>query len=319
MFFKNLTYYRLPKGWLKTAGTLEDILATKPLVPPTGMSVISFGWVPVGPSDEIVYGLEKHLLIALGIEKKMLPSSVVNREVEKRKTDFEKARGFAPGRKMVRELKEQVISELLPKAFTTVSAVRAWLDMEKGIIVVDTSSAGKAEELISRLRETLNEEFAVTMFEPQVSPSSAMTTWLATGQAPAGFAIAEESELVSTDAAKSTVRYLRHDLTGQGDIEKHIREGKQVTKLALQTNNGVTFILTDKLQIKKVTLPVGEEDGEDTKVTENQFDADFTLMTGMLRPLISGLNEAVEVQEPDDAPASADSAEEEQAEVEEAE
>ena len=85
MFFKNLQIYRLAAGWAMSPGGLEEELAKQPLQACSGINLQSSGWVP--PREAmLVESYQKHLLIALGVEQKLLPSSVVSESARTRAT-----------------------------------------------------------------------------------------------------------------------------------------------------------------------------------------------------------------------------------------
>ncbi|HSW11960.1 MAG TPA: recombination-associated protein RdgC [Solimonas sp.] len=293
MWFKNLQVYRLPPGWAMAPGELEAELARQPLTPCMGQNLQSRGWV--GPQGEapLVRSVGRQLMIALGTEQKLLPGAVIKQEADERAAQIEAVKGFKPGRKMMREIKEQVILELLPRAFVRRRSLRTWIDPVEGWLVVDASAPAKAEELLETLRNSLNGELAVTLIEPAQSPSALLTGWLASRQAPGRFELGDECELCGTDESKPTVRYVRHGLDGD-DIRRHISEGKFATKLGLTWNDKISFVLTEKLQVKKVKfLAVREDEGETSDHAEEQFDIDFTLMAGELSQLLNDLAEVV--------------------------
>src|SRR3546814_19846377 len=93
------------------------------------------------------------MLIALGVEQKLLPSSVVQQAVDERASELEQRQGFKPGRKQLRDLKDQVTAELMPRAFAKRRSTRAWIDPVSGWIVVDAASPSRAEELLELLRD----------------------------------------------------------------------------------------------------------------------------------------------------------------------
>jgi len=70
-------------------------------------------------------------------------------------------------------------------------------------------------------------------------------------RAPARFIIDEDLELQAIDQSKATVRYSRHTLEGK-EIRAHLSAGKYVTRLGLTWNDRISFVLTDKLQIKRL-------------------------------------------------------------------
>jgi recombination associated protein RdgC len=157
---------------------------------------------------------------------------VVNDEVKDRAEAMEAQQGYAPGRKQLKELRERVTEELMPRAFTRRRTTFVWIDPKNGWFCVDASSPGKAEEVIEHLRHCLD-EFPLTMLHTQVSPTSAMADWLAGGDAPAGFTIDRDCELKAAGEEKAAVRYVRHPLDGDeiaGEIKAHLASGKLPTK-----------------------------------------------------------------------------------------
>lgn len=94
----------------------------------------SVGWSAAGPDGQLVYGVERNLLVTLGQAKRVLPSSVVKREVEERAAKLADQQGFLPGRKQLKDLKDAVINELRPRAFIKYSFIRAWIDLTGGFL-----------------------------------------------------------------------------------------------------------------------------------------------------------------------------------------
>ena len=294
MWFRNLQIHRLPSGWEMSPAGLEEALADFRLTPCGGQQVQSRGWVPPRDNDQLVCSQERHLLIALGIEKKILPASVVRDEANERAARFEAERGFKPGRKTMLEIKDEVTATLLPRAFARRSLVRGWLDVERGWLVIDAASAGAAEEFVEHLRNTLGGSFAVTQLDPDRSPVAAMTDWMTAGHAPGSFDIGDECELCSTDMERATVRYLRHSLEGE-DVRRHLSAGKVVTKLGLLWRDQLSLLLDDQLQVKKLKFVDVEETAEREQAADpdEQFDQDLALMVGTLRELLADLEAAL--------------------------
>ncbi len=292
MWFKNLQIYRLDRDWTLPAAELEERLAARPLLPCSAMSTDSRGWTSPRDDEQLVHGLERHLLIALGTEQKLLPSSVVNDAVKQRAAEFEQQKGFKPGRKQLRDLKDIVSAELLPRAFSRRSMTRAWIDPVAKRIVVDSSSPTRAEQLVELLRDTLG-ELAVSLPQTETSPGQKLTEWLAARKVPGHFDLGEECELTGTDAAKSVVRYLRHSLDAD-QIRRHLEEGLRASRLALTWSGRLSLVVSDKLQIKRVKfLDMDEaEDAPSTQDAERAFEAEFLLMTGQCGPMIDQLLKA---------------------------
>ena len=286
MWFKNLQIYRLPTPWNIELAKFDELLSRAPFNRCPSNEPLSKGWISPRRDDSLVFSLGGQWLIALAVEQRLLPSSVVNDEVKDRAEAMEAQQGYAPGRKQLKELRERVTEELMPRAFTRRSSTFVWVDPKNGWFCVDASSPGKAEEVIEHLRHCLD-EFPLTMLHTQVSPTSAMADWLAGGEAPAGFTIDRDCELKAAGEEKAAVRYVRHPLDGDeiaGEIKAHLASGKLPTKLALTWDERISFILSEKLEIKRLAfLDLLMEQAEKTaEHADEQFDADFALMTGEL-------------------------------------
>jgi recombination associated protein RdgC len=293
MWFKNLQLFRAPANWGLTADDLASQLRSFAFQPCTSMAMESRGWIPPRGDDRLVYALDRQWLIALGVEQKLLPASVVRQTVKERAAQLEGKVGRKLGRKELRDLKEDTVAELLPRAFSRYRATFTWIDPAAGWLVMDAASPKKMEETIDALRRSLD-EFPLAPLKTQRSAVSAMTEWLASGDAPHGFTIDQDCELRSQQDERVTVRYGNHPLDIR-EIREHISAGKQVSRLALSWRDRVSFLLTDKLEVKRLQFleVVQAEAGADEASSAEQEDADFVLMTGQLSRFLPDLVEAL--------------------------
>ncbi|HEY4339427.1 MAG TPA: recombination-associated protein RdgC [Steroidobacteraceae bacterium] len=293
MWFRNLVLYRLPAGWSVSAAQLEEKLETRPLQACGALEMLSRGWVAPSSSGRLVHTLNQQHLIALGVEQKLLPAAIVRQEALRRAKLKEDSQGFPVGRRQMRDLKQQVSEELRARALTRQRSTRAWIAPQGGWCVVDAGSAGKAEELIDMLRDTLG-TFAVQFVQTQRSAHTSMAAWLTHGSAPDGLTLDQDLTLTTADGTKSTVRYTRHALDLR-EIRSHLQAGKYPAQLGLCWNDRVAFMLTEKLTLKRVQFLNLEPDVQAPESTAAQidpaekFDADFALMTGELSLLLEAV------------------------------
>jgi recombination associated protein RdgC len=249
----------------------------------------SHGWLSPREDGRFLHTVNGHWLCALGVEQKLLPTSVVRQLAAERATAVEKKQGHPVGRKQLREIRQRIFDELLPRALSRRHITSVWIDPANHWLAVDTAAAPKAERVLETLRKS-GHAFPARRLDTQQSPAAAMTGWLAKGKVASGFTIDEDLELRSSDANKATVRYSRHPLDGR-DIQAHIASGKTATRLGLTWKDRVSFVLTEALQIKSIEflniLKPGSEQGEVDK--DEQFDLDFALMTGELSLFLSDL------------------------------
>jgi len=289
MWFKNLKIYRLKPEWKMDAEALENQLAQHAWHPGGSMDVQNLGWVPVREHGGLVYAVKGQLMLTMRAEKKLLPAAVVNQVVRDRAQELEDRQGFKPGRLQMKDLKERVTDELLPRAFNVYHDTRVWIDPVNRWLVIDAAASGKADEVLGLLSKSV-EWFPVEPLYTAVSPAAAMTAWLAAGEAPANFTIDQDTELRPPGDSRAAVRYVHHAIDAD-DAHKHISEGKHCTRLALTWLDGVSFVLTEDLDIKRVTpLDLMLEAQPQTFANDDErFDSDMALMTGELARLLDDL------------------------------
>jgi recombination associated protein RdgC len=293
MWFKNLQIYRLPAPWAITPEKLEASLAPQTFAPCTSLDLQSQGWVSPRDNGMLVHTVNRQMLLLLRTEKKLLPASVINQVSKARAAEIEEQQGFKPGRKQMKELKEQVADELLPRAFSILSNTWTWIDPVNGWLVVDASSTSKAEDVLKLLIKAVD-KFPMDSLRVTRSPLAAMTDWLAADEAPHGFTVDQDTELRASGESKATVRYVRQSVEAE-DVRRHIAAGKQCTRLAMTWADRVSFVLTESLAVKRLApLDVIKEDNDVTsKNDDERFDSDIVLMTGELNRLLGDLVEAL--------------------------
>lgn len=289
MWFKNLQIYSLPSPWAMSTEQLEACLKTHAFAPGTSMDMQSQGWDSPRQDDRLVHTVNRQMLVSLTTEKKLLPSTVINQVAKAKAIEIEEQQGFKPGRKQMRDIKEQVADELKPRAFSVRRNTRVWIDPINGWLVIDAASPAKADEIMSLLRKSIT-DLPTTPLDVVLSPVSAMTGWLASDEAPYGFTVDQEAVLQSSNDSRATVRYVHHTLDPE-DIRRHIAAGKQCTRLALTWSDRISFVLTEGLTLKRVAPldVIKESEGSTAENDDERFDSDFALMTGELHHMITDL------------------------------
>ena len=128
-----------------------------------------------------------------------------------------------------------------------------------------------------------------------------MSAWLALGDAPLRFVIDQDLELQAADQTKATIRYTRYPLEAR-EVRQHLTAGMHAMRLGLTWNDRISFVLTDKLQVKRVEFLAIDKDagpeqaGTASSPQQEQFEIDFMLMAGELNQLLADLGQALGVQ-----------------------
>jgi recombination associated protein RdgC len=290
--FKNVMVYRIGESWSPTLEQIEQALDAERFVPCGASQEKAIGWIEPrgeahGPLVEAVSGQR---ILKLKVETKSVPGSVVTRKAKERSAHIEATTGRKPGKKEMKEIKDDVKMSLMPMAFTKESSVLVWIDPTTHLLVMDAGSQGKADEVVTMLVKSLA-GLSVTLLNTDMSPQSAMSQWLITQEPPSGFTVDRECELKAADESKSVVRYVRHPLDTD-EVKQYVEGGKLPTRLALTWDSRVSFVLTEALQLKKLAFLDVVFEATSTEKDEG-FDADVAIATGELRKLLPELLEAL--------------------------
>jgi recombination associated protein RdgC len=289
MWFRNLTLFRFSESTAKSLRSLETRLDKHRLRPCGPIELMTRGFVsPRGPDEEtLTHRVGDYVLVHVASEARLLPNSVVFDELAARMRKIAEQEGRKVGSKERKRLKDEVLTELLPRAFTKVSRTACYLSSKSGFVVVNTSSRKRAEEGVGLLREALGSFPAVPM-APEESPRRLMTDWLIRGKLPAGLALGDECELRDPAEAGAIVRCRRQDLETD-EVREHLKSGKQVFALNLIFEDRLGFVLGEDLAVRKLRFldQVQDELGEtDRDSGAAEFDAAFALMTLELEHLL---------------------------------
>lgn len=300
MWFKNLKIYRFSKPFSIDIEELETYLNEKLFQPCGSTQASSFGWVPPlgntqdNNSTELTHSIGKKTMLCVRQEERILPPTVINDALNEKLDTMQAESARRPVGKHKQSIKDEVILDLLPRAFTRSKRSYAYLDQDSQFIVVDASSNNKAEELVELLRQSLG-SLPVVPLKTKTLPALLMTKWLKGNDLKDDFLIKDECELQESDDDGAILRCKRQDLSSD-EIQMHLDSGKEVTKLAVNWNDTIECILQDDLAIKRLKysdelLEQASNDG--TEDAAAQFDADFNLMTGELARFIPRLIEVL--------------------------
>lgn len=294
MWFKNIRIYRFTKPFTLSAEELDQALEKDAFVPCGSQDQKRIGWVsPITghvESNGFTHASQNYFMVCAKRQEKILPAAVVNEFLAEKVSAIEEAEDRKVGRKQRLQLKDEVMMDLLPKAFTRSQLQYAYIAPDQGYLVVDAASATKAEELINTLRDSLG-SMAVVPISSQRIPIDVMTGWVANATPLENIELGEECELADAKDAASVIRCKQQDLAST-EITNLLQADMVVTKLALNWNEGITFILDEQLALKRVRFEdkIKEKaDDVDAESQAAQFDIEFSVMTLEITALIKDL------------------------------
>ena len=296
MWFKNLRVYRLPAKPVtdQILSNLDEMLAQQKFEECGKMDIQKSGFVsPLGAhGSTLTHEAMGKVMVCLKSQEKILPASAINEQVEKKIQQIRDEENRSVSRKEKIDIKDEIIFSLLPNALTKSRLTFAYFDLLNSILVVNESSAKKAEALLSALRDALG-SLPVIPLQTEGMPCGVMTGWISEGETPKSFDFGGSCKLIDRkDGATVTVKDC--DLTSHEVIE-HVNTGMLVDKLALSFEQSISFTVDSDLSFTRVKFCeelIEKADEREAESYAEQFDADFQIMSIEIGKLIPAVLEA---------------------------
>lgn len=290
--FKNALVYRIVHWDPPAAAALAERLSRVRFVECGATQGESAGWIePRGPQHEaLLETVAGQLVLRHCAETRKVPAGAVKDQVEARLATIEQQTGRRPRGKAVRDLKEQIVHALMPRAFPKRALNWVWIDPHGRWLGIDTASAKRADAIVTGLVDLFGGGLGLAPLQTALSPAGAMAGWLLEREPPRAFSVDRDAELRQPDGERPSVRYARHALDTD-EVVAHVRQGKVPTQLAMTWSGRVSFLLTEALALKRIQMLDVVTDA--ASADEAGFDADVAIATGELRLLLPDLIEAL--------------------------
>ncbi|PHM51580.1 recombination-associated protein RdgC [Xenorhabdus hominickii] len=285
--FKNALIYQLSR---EVPNLTEEVLLS--LVPnfafsPCGLHDASrTGWL-MNDDQPAMFVHGNNLLLVAVRENKDIPTAIIKEHLDTKCDKLESVHCRKLRRSEISQLKDDVIQELLPRAFPKRSTIQIWIDTDSGLISIDTTSPRTAEQVLALLRRTIGSLPVIPI--ATVNPFElAMTGWLKdTRTFPAKLRLSDKIQKATLIYDDGEVRFNQEDtLTNDEVVSLLLDQGRQVCALGvyIDTRYGLDLELTDSCKLKKLRFGVEfstlHHEGDDELAREY---ADFILMVEELR------------------------------------
>lgn len=289
MFFKNAIAYRLTESITTDQIQLESSLANLEFHPCARLDAKKYGFVPpISGTTSFLHSANGFIMICAKRQEKIIPAAAVNELVSEKVAAITEAESSKPHRRERSEIKDDVIMSLLPNALTRSSLDYAFIDTKNGLIVCNSPSAKRAENLLSLLREALGSLKCLPIQSSSI-PAKTMTGWIRE-EAPENFSVGDDCVLMATKDERA-IRVKKTDLSSD-ELIVLLDSGMHASSLSMNWENRLTFTLTEDLHAKRLKfddkiLELAYESNPETYA--EQFDADFVIMTETLSELFNNI------------------------------
>ncbi len=260
--FNNIMVWRLVEPIREDRVDLSAALGDHPAKVPGAGAMQAEGFIPPLGRDELyVEGIDAETsLIALNVAKRMLPGKIVKRAVEQEARKIAEAEGRKVFAREKQRIKEQVLEQLLPRAFVDHSQVYALLTRD--YIILGTSSAKTGERLLDALRAALPGGLKVVPVHLHGTPISSFTHWFGYGDVRGSdrFSLGSDFTVHGTASESEAIKGSWPFSTDETLSDWIAQGGQRVTALGLNWHSptletDVPFVVNEMLGLKSIKWP----------------------------------------------------------------
>lgn len=252
--FKNITTLAI-NGDMPDREAMLEAMEHFRFAEPSAQTACAFGWVAPRPKDdtgpllEVVAG---YWHVALQVQTRKVPPAAIEREVNRMAAEMEEEFGRAPGKKQRRELKDQALMELLPRAFPRLKIVRAIIDPKAMLVYVDAGRLAAADNILTALANCAP-MMNLHPLATETAPGDGMASWLEDGTLDARIVVDSEGKLEGNTEQKQAISFTGRDMSGD-DVVEYLEQGLTVAHLGLTFDDRVSAVLTSQGSLRKVEL-----------------------------------------------------------------
>lgn len=291
MWFKNIKIFQITQDLPLDQQTLEEQLSEHSFKPCGHQEPARIGWdTPLGRNaSALTHFCDGHIYLSARKQERVLPANVIKEQLEEKIHQIEEQEARKIYSKERTSMRDEIIFELMPKAFTRSQKITGYIDTRRKLIIINCASASKAEEFLNLLRESIG-SLPVVPFSVEQDMSTLLTHWLST-EPPAPFLIGGDCELQDVMDEKNRIRCKNQELASE-EISKHLEAGKKVIQLALHWHDKINFVLHEDLTVKQIKFEDILQEKLDNMDSDDKaalFDNNFAIMSLELGALIDEL------------------------------
>lgn len=293
MLFKNALIYQLTQPCQPFIDHLKANCEDNEFVPCAKVQALSIGLTQILPDvvDEMIVSLGEVTLFAVKRQEKKIPGQALREATDERVAEIEQQQSRKVYRKEKKALQEDIHAALLPQVLPVSHITRGYIDHKRHLVVIDSSSTSRAEEVLNYLRDVCG-SFPVKPIGTNGHPGQVMTDWLR-GTAIPGLSPVDEAKLFNPLDGGEAAVLKNTDLSSEA-VQYMVESGWLVEYMRLQYQE-IQFTLTDDaFKLKRIQWP---DDIRDSDQTEDEdrlklLEGDIHIMTQVVRSILDTLGKA---------------------------
>lgn len=290
MWFKQVQLFQLSETVAYAPEALAEKLQPMAFAPCLPSFPISVGWA--SPFDEenapLVHAANGFIMLCMQVEEKILPATVIRQELMLKVKRIEKLEDRKVRAKDKMSLKDEVIMDLLPRAFTKITKLYAYIDTKTNRLVLGTTNQAKTDQFITLFKRSFSEGFHAYDLK-KLSPI--ITSWVKDKKNPMIFSVEDSCMMQDPNQQTRIIRCQNQDLFANS-VQAFIKEGCEIKNIALCWHDRVNFVLADDFTLRSIQFMdevVAAAKEIDAETKHQQFDADFFIMTQTFTGLFEDL------------------------------
>lgn len=295
MFFKNLIIYQFDKN--SSIERLDnDMLKNMAFTPCGPTDSIKKGFVsPIDDDDVLKLQVQGHSLLKLRIESKLLPASVIKKKTSERIEQLEQKLGRSATKSEKHCVKDEVIIDLLPVAFTKDQYVYVWINDKDKFIAVETASFKKAEDVLALIRKELG-ALALKPLSVENNISFTLKEWVCNDLTPPNFFVLNDAMLADPLEGNGKIKLIDENLTAE-EVKSYLNGGREIKSLSFSYKQQTVFTVNTELVFSKISYSSEMlDENSDISLDDKakRIEADFFLVANELANLINDFTKAVQ-------------------------
>lgn len=284
MWVKQCSWFDLQSPLLLEGDALEEALSNNKAYTPHATQVKSIGWEsPGGEGHPLAMNIQGYTWMVVRLDQKLLPANVVNNQLKDKLADMEREQGYPITSKQRRVARDELVLELLPKAFVQSKRINVVVDNENKILLMDQTSASVKDAVVELLKKTLGSFSMTHHIDKKSTIGQVLKNWVS--HPPENIEVESEYTLINPNNIHVKARMVGLE---ESLVMAPLQSGMTVSQLVVNYGDRVRFQLNDHLDISRVRY-LGIEEVEKLEDPLEQAITEFSLSIGYITDIIKAL------------------------------